>query len=287
MPAQLIALLTAISYASCLVSARRGLAYTTPITLAYTSAAVQTVTLWTGVFLTSGIPEVALTPVLLFVIAGILQLGVRLFSFTGIQKIGASQSSALQSTNPLISAFLAITILQEEATAAVLMGTALVVFGIVLICWRREGRASTYRRWHVLLPLGAAILTGVNHPMRRYALSISNQPLFFAAVMGIVSFICVAGYVVFSITTRRLVWHRKAILSVLAAGLFETMGILLITTALSVGPVVVVAPIAVTYPLWVLLGTVIFSRDLEQVNARTSIATICVVIGTTTIYLAG
>jgi hypothetical protein len=33
------------------------------------------------------------------------------------------------------------------------------------------------------------------------------------------------------------------------------------------------------------VGTIAFSRDLEQVNVRTIIATACVVIGTTTIYL--
>lgn len=263
------------------------MAYTTPITVAYASATVQTVTLWTAVFVTSGIPEVPLTPVFLFVIAGILQLGVRILSFTGIRKIGASRSSTLQSTNPLISAFIAITILHEEATTAVLMGTLLVVFGIAVICWRTEGQVSTHRWWHVLLPLGAAFLTGINHPIRRYALSISNQPLFFAAIMGIVSLICLTGYLALPTTTQRPTWHRQALLPLLAAGLFETLAILFIITALSVGPVVVVAPIAVTYPLWVSLGTILFSRDLEQVNLRTFIATICVVIGSTTIYVAG
>lgn len=83
-----------------------------------------------------------------------------------------------------------------------------------------------------------------------------------------------------------LVWNRKALLPLLATGLFETLGILTVIIALSVGPVVVVAPIAATYPLWVLLGTVIFSRDLEQVNMRTFSATLSIVVGTTAIYLA-
>jgi hypothetical protein len=37
------------------------------------------------------------------------------------------------------------------------------------------------------LPIGAAYLTGLNHPMRRYALGLSNEPLFFSALMGFAS----------------------------------------------------------------------------------------------------
>ncbi|MEK6602497.1 MAG: hypothetical protein AABZ09_11495, partial [Candidatus Binatota bacterium] len=70
MPAQLIAFLTAIFYASALVSARRGLNYSTPATVTCVSVVVQTVTLWSAVFLMGGIPRVSATAVLLFVIVG-------------------------------------------------------------------------------------------------------------------------------------------------------------------------------------------------------------------------
>jgi len=49
---------------------------------------------------------------------------------------------------------------------------------------------------------------------------------------------------------------------------------------------VVVAPVAATYPLWVLLGTVVFSRDLEQINVRIFISALCVMAGTAAIYTA-
>lgn len=255
------------------------------MTAAWISAIVQTIALWSAVFLTGGIPQVSPTAAILFAIVGILQLGTRLFAYTGVDKIGASRSSTLQATSPLYSAVIAITILDEETGIEVLMGTLLVVLGIILISWRPEERASTYRRWHVLLPLAASLLTGINHPIRRYALMISNQPLFLTALMGTVSLTCVAAYLALP-STQQLVWNRKALLPLLATGLFETLGILTVIIALSVGPVVVVAPIAATYPLWVLLGTVIFSRDLEQVNMRTFSATLSIVVGTTAIYLA-
>src|SRR3990167_4073873 len=119
MTAPFIAFLTAIFYASALVSARRGMKYSTPVTVTCVSVIVQTVTLWTAVFLTGGIPRASPTAVWLFAIVGVTQLGVRLLAYTGVHKIGASRSSSLQAISPLISAGIAIVVLHEEAGAAI------------------------------------------------------------------------------------------------------------------------------------------------------------------------
>lgn len=285
MTAQLVAFLTAIFYASALVSARRGMKYSTPATVTCVSVIVQTVTLWAAIFLTEGIPRVSPTAVWLFVIVGITQLGVRLLAYTGVDKIGASRSSSLQAISPLIAAGIAIVALHEKPSAAVVAGTILVVVGIILVSWRPEEQIPTFRWWHLLFPIAAAFLTGMNHPIRRYALSLSNEPLFFAAVMGTVSLIGFLGYLALSPSSERLVWNRKAIWPFLVTGVSETLSILFIVTALSIGSVVVVAPIAATYPVWALLGTVVFLRDLEQINALTIMGTVSVVMGTTAIYL--
>lgn len=286
MPPQLIALIASISYALSNVSARRGLRYSPPITVTCVSLIVHTITLWGAVFLTGGIPEVPLIAVLLFVITGILQPVIRLFTYMGIYRIGASRSGTLRSTHPLFSAIIAISILDEEAGIAVIAGTPLIVMGIILISWQREGRLSSFRWWHLLIPLAAALLAGIVHPIRRYALAISNHPLFFAALVGIVSLICLGGYLSLPIKTQRPVWSRKALWPFITAGLFETIGILMVITALSLGPVVVVSPIVATSPMWILLGTAIFLRGIERVNARTAIGALCVMGGTIAISLA-
>ncbi len=285
-PAQLVALLTALCYASALVSARRGLRSSTPATVTCVSVIVQNVILWSAIFLSGGIPQVSSLAVLLFVFVGITQLGVRLLAYTGVQKIGASRSSSLQSVSPLIAALIAITLLRERPGAEVVAGTLLVVTGIFLVSWNPEEEIPTFRWWHLLLPVGAAFLTGMNHPIRRYALTLSNEPLFFAALMGIVSLGSFLAYLVLFPSSVQLVWNRRAFWPFLLTGLAETFSILFIITALSIGPVVIVAPIAATYPVWALLGSVIFLRDIEQVNSLTALGTLCVVAGTIVIHLA-
>ncbi len=285
MPAQLIAFFTAVFYAAALVSARRGLDYSTPVTVTCVSVVVQTVTLWGALFLTGGIPQVSSTAVFLFIFVGIAQLGVRLFAYTGVHKIGASRSSALQAISPLIAAVIAIIFLHEEAGLLVMAGTVLVVTGIILVSWKPERQIPTFRFWHLLLPVWAACLTGMNHPIRRYALNLSNEPLFFAALMGIVSLVGFFGYLALTPQASRFVWDRRALGPFIATGFFETLSILTIIMALSVGQVVVVAPIAATYPVWALLGTSLFLRDLERINFLTTLGTLSVVLGTVAIHL--
>ena len=108
MRAQILALLTSIFYATTLVSARRGLRYSTPITVTSVSVLTQNALLWGGVFLTGGIPKVAPTALWLFVLVGVTQFCVRMFSYSGVEKIGASRSSALQSVSPIVSTLVSV-----------------------------------------------------------------------------------------------------------------------------------------------------------------------------------
>jgi len=283
--AQFLALITAICYAVALVSSRLGLRYSTPDTVTLVSILVQNVTLWSAVYWTGGMPRVSGVAVGIFCIVGLFQMGVRLLAYTGVLKIGASRSSSLQSISPLISATIAITILGELATPLIIAGTMLVVVGIVLVSWKAERELPSFRWWHLLLPVGAACLTGMNHPLRRYAFGLSNEPLFFSAFMGLVSLTGFLVYRTVSPRKQRLNWNRGALGAFLCTGIFETLSIVFIMTSLSVGRVVVVAPFAATYPVWALIGAKIFLRDVEKITIKTVMGILSVVAGTAAIHL--
>jgi len=283
--AQLLAFITAISYASALISARRGLKYSTPTTVTLVSILMQNALLWTAVFASGGVHAVPWQGIALFGFVGITQLGVRLLAYTGVEKIGAARSSALQSVSPLVSATLAIALLRETATMLIIAGTFLVVIGIVLVSWKPEKQLAGFQRWHLLLPLGAACLTGMNHPIRRYVLSLADEPLFFSALMGTVSFAGFLIYLALSPRSQRLDWNRKAILPFMGTGIFETLSILCIITALSIGRVVVVAPIAASYPVWALIEARMFLRDVEPINWRIVLGISSVVAGNIAVHL--
>ena len=284
-PPQVIALCASLFYACVLVTSRRGMLYSTPKTVTLISLCVHTVSTWTAVFLTGGIPRVDAAAVYVFIVAGMLQPIIRLCTYTGVQRVGASRSSPIRSTHPMFGVCIAITVLGESATMVVLAGVVSVVCGIVLITWKPASEVRSFRWWEFLFPLTASLLAGIVHPMRRYALSITHEPLFFAALVGIVSLICFLVYM--PLSREPLVWDRRAMLPFLAAGTAETCGILFVITALGIGSVITVSPLVGISPLWVLLGTVIFLRDLEQVRLQTVAGAICVIVGTVAISLGG
>jgi drug/metabolite transporter (DMT)-like permease len=149
MPPQVLALVTSVSYAAALICSRWGLKYSTPTTVTLVSILVQNVVLWPAAFFLTSIPPVSWISVSLFGIVGVSQLGVRLLAYTGVLKIGASRSSALQSINPLISATIAIVVLKESTTALTVAGTLLVVAGVILVSWKAEQELLSFRWWHL------------------------------------------------------------------------------------------------------------------------------------------
>jgi len=66
--------------------------------------------------------------------------------------------------------------------------------------------------------------------------------------------------------------------------LCETFSILGIITAISLGRLVVVVPIAASYPVWALIQARIFLRDIESINWRVVTGILSVVAGNFAIH---
>ncbi len=302
-PAEAIALMAAFAYASVSVSSRLGLQYSTPLTATCVAMAVRMTLLWCGVAVMGGVPAVAGLAVLLFVLLGVMQAVTSYLSFTGVARIGASRSQPLRTTYPLWSAVWSVALLGESLTPGLMTGTVLVVAGTVLISWspdraadRRQGAGGSrpvagaavprQRWWYIIFPLSAAFLAGIAFPVRRYALDISNQPLFFAAVLATVAAVCLAISLSSGGIRGRFSWDRRALLPFVVAGAFETVASLFSLIAVSMGQVVAVAPLVATSPLWTQVLALLFLRGVERLNVRSVAGTVAVVAGTVTIIAA-
>ncbi len=278
-------MLASISYALFTVYGWFGLQYSTPLAATIVSLLARTVTLWAAVALTGGIPRYATLGLTVFVALGLLQSVNSLLTFAGLHKIGTARSQPLRNSYPLWSALIAIVFMQERAGAMIVAGTLLIVGGVVLISWKPDVLPPHYRSWHIFFSLGAGMLAGLAFPLRRYGLTITNEPVFFAAIVAIVSLGGATPYLLWPRDNRAPVWHLKGILHFTVSGFFEALGALLSLIALGSGRVVIVSPIVATTPLWNLLITAVFLKGREDINARTIVGTLCVVLGTAAIAL--
>ena len=279
MSTELLALLTAFSYATSNIAARWGLQYSTPNTVVLFSLFVHAVGLSSAVLFTTGIPSVPRAAFYLVVITGVLQTVLRSCHYLAISKVGVSRAVTLRNTHPMLTVLIGVTVLGEQTNALNLAGVVLIVGGTALTSWRMGEQIADFRRWYLLLPVATSVMTSTVHPIRRYAMLLADEPLFFAALVGIVSLGCFTTYLALPVRREPLVWHRKALIPFTISGVGETMAILLLFFALASGPTVVVSPISATSPVWTVLLASIILRRVENTTPAVVFGTLLVVSG--------
>ena len=285
MSPQFFAWLTAFSFACANVTVGYGMRYSTPLTATFVSLIVHTIVLWTALVITSGIPEINVAAVGAIFLTGTVQPFMRFFQYKGMEKIGTSRAITLRNSYPVLSVLIGIVFLGEQITLLGVLGTILIVSGIVLSSWKLDERFKDFRWLYVVFPLITASLTSVVHPLRRYALIQANEPLFFAALLGPFSLMAFAVYYWTPANNDKLAWDRRALIPFLLSGLGETMAVLFMLHAFSAGSVVTVSPITATSPIWTALLGAIFLRRVEQFTLVSVIGTLSVVAGVIAIVL--
>jgi drug/metabolite transporter (DMT)-like permease len=285
MSAQFFAWLTAFSFAASNVTVGHGMRYSTPLTATFVSLIVHTIVLWAVVLLVTGVPEVSYLGVGAIFLTGMAQPFMRFFQYKGMEKIGTSRAITLRNSYPVLSVMLGILFLGERLTVLGAAGTLLIVTGIVLSSWRLDEQFKNFRWLHVIYPLITASITAVVHPLRRFAVMQSNEPLFFAALVGPFSLLAFALFYWTPLNHDKLVWDRRALWPFVFSGVGETLAVLCMLQAFAVGSVVTVSPITATSPIWTALLAALFLRQTERFTRASVLGTICVVAGVIAIIM--
>ncbi|HSQ13498.1 MAG TPA: EamA family transporter, partial [Candidatus Deferrimicrobium sp.] len=253
--------------------------FTTPLTATFVSLAIHSVILWIAVFVTGGIPPVATGAIVAIAITGLLQPAIRHFHYTGIHKIGTSRAVTLRNSYPFLTVIAGIVFLGEPLTLLGMAGTLLVVAGIILTSWRMDRNLPSFRWVYLFYPIATVLLTTIVHPLRRYALIQSHEPLLLAALVGPIALISFAAFYASPACTDKLVWDRRASWPLVLSGIFETLAVLFMLIAFASGPVYIVSPISATVPIWTMMIGAVFLREVERINLATIVGTILVVAG--------
>lgn len=229
-----------------------------------------------------------------FAAAGVtgLVLG-RLALFAGIQSIGASRTTPIVSSSTLVSAGLAVWLLDESVTVGHAVGIVLIVGGVAVISWvtaTDADRDESIREVGASLafPLAAAAFLGLEPVLVRVGLDegtpipVGLAVMMTAAFASYVAYRRLRGWVIAPPRTDpNLRWY-------VGAGLASAIGLVVYFAALEAAPVVIVVPIIQTSPLLVIaLSAVLLPRRLERVTWRLVAGAIVVVIGATLVSVSG
>lgn len=213
-----------------------------------------------------------------FLVTGLFAPGISQILFTrGVGVIGPSRTAILVGISPVLSAAIAVTLLDEPLHVALVLGTGLVVAGGMLLVRERRGSA-TLLSLGVALGLSAALLFAVRDNLVRWAARGNEVPGFVAATASLVS----ASLVILLVVALRpdaAGRIREAARPFVLSGLVYGVSYACLYSAFDRGRVTVVAPLVATESLFAVLISLVVLRRSELIGPRLLLAAALVVSG--------
>ena len=276
---EFIAVLSAMGWAGDAVLVSIGARASNVVAAAFMSYAFASLALWTYLLLFFPLEQLGSRATIYFVLSGCLQpLLARILYYTGLTRIGVSRAGPLRGVEPLLSVTIAIMFLHESPSLFVYGGAALIVASVWLVLWRSEGEAQA-RLVDYFFPLGAALCGAVSQNLRKSGLLILADPYAGAAISTLTSLIIFA---VFLLATGKISLARPRRESVPffgSAAAVSTGAQVLNYVALNGGEVSAMVPLLNTTPLFTVIFSFLFLRNVEKVTLKIVLGAIVMVTG--------
>jgi uncharacterized membrane protein len=280
-PAELYALTNAFLFALHNLFTKKALRYSNPATAVISSLLINIIFLWTVAILFVPLSSLTSASILIFVGVGFFQPGLtRLLTYKGIDAIGVAITDPIRASTPLFSAIMAIIFLGEDITLPIVAATFMIIAGIILLSWRSGSMKLVGSAVYLWYPIGASALAGASQVVRKFGLAAVPHP-FLAAAVTASSSLVVSVLTMWYVEKTQETWkmNRQCFGWFLAAGITVSFAMICIYYALDLGKVSVVIPISSSGPLFSLILTAIFLRDVERVTLRIVVSAAMIVGG--------
>ena len=283
MGAEFFALFAALGWAVEAILVRKGAQYASVSVAALMSFTVTALVLWTVNAWSFPLSLLYSPAIFYFMLSGSIQPAfVRFLHYTGIVRLGASRAGPVRGIAPLFAIVIAFFFLGERPGLFVYLGAGLCVSGIWLLSYRRRGE-SDWKKIDLLFPLGAALLTGVSQNIRKMGLLILPNPFIAAAVTTTTSLLVFSLSLVVTRQIATIKFDKKCLPTYGSAAFISTVAQIFTFMSLSLGDVSVVVPLVNSNPLFIVILSALFLRDLEKVTGLVITGAVLIVGGVTLI----
>ena len=271
------AVTAAAGLGAAMVTTRLGLRYTTPLAGAAIGVPSTTLMFWCLAPFLLDTGGFNLTAAGMFALVGLFfPAAVTLLTYTGNQRMGPTITSSVSCTTPMFALSGAILFLGEALTAGNVLGTAVIVLGMLVLTWSGGTRARSWPLWAISLPFTAAAIRALAQVLTKAGLTLWSNP--YAA--GLIGYTVSAAVIL--VVARAggapKVTDRRAVPWFVATGFFNGSSLFLMYVALSKGQVSMVSPIVATYPLFTLALSILVLRQ-DRVTPRLAAGAVLTVAG--------
>lgn len=214
-----------------------------------------------------------------FLLAGVLAPGLsQLMFFLAVRDLGASRTSVVVGTAPLVAVAIALVALDEPARIALLAAAVLVVLGSVALGLEGD-RPVEFKRIGALLALASTVLFATRDDVLRWlATGTKAPPLPAAAVAMAGGAATLTGYLLLR-RRLRLGELRRAAPRFLLPGLLFGGSYALLFEAYYRGRVTIVSPLVATESLFAVLFSILLLRRSEGIGRHVVLGALLVVAG--------
>lgn len=216
-----------------------------------------------------------------FVLVGVLAPGAsQILLILAVRDAGPSRTSILIGTAPLMSVAIALAVLDEPIRPVLLVGTALVVVGGVVLAMEPT-RPAHFRVLGLVFALGCAALFAIRDNVARWAARGAHPPPLVATTVSMLAAFAIIG--AYLLVVRRDALRsrlRPAISAFAIAGVALGLAYSSLLEAFDHGRVSIVAPLNATQSLWaVIFSALLIGRRDEAIGGRLIAACLLIVAG--------
>jgi drug/metabolite transporter, DME family len=283
--AEIIAIFSAMGWAGDAVFVRLGTRKSNIFAAMLISYAVSIALVWIYLLATTSLDFLRSPAMVFFLISGCLQpLFARALYYEGFSRIGVARAGPLRGAEPFFATAIAVTFLHEHPTLPVYIGTVLIVASIWVISWRDSGQAK-WRLRDAGFPLGAALVSAISQTLRKQGLKILPNPFVATATVTSTSLVWLLIFVCTTKRTHLLRMKRESLVFFVCASLIACSAQLSNFVALARGDLSVIIPLLNTTPLFNVVFSALFLRNVETVTPRIVFGAIVMVAGVVLITL--
>ena len=285
MLAEIIAIFSAMGWAGDAVFVRLGTRKSNIFAAMLISYAVSIALVWIYLLATTSLDFLRSPAMVFFLISGCLQpLFARALYYEGFSRIGVARAGPLRGAEPFFATAIAVTLLHEHPTLPVYIGTVLIVASVWVISSRDSGQAK-WRLRDAGFPLGAALVSAISQTLRKQGLKILPNPFVATATVTSTSLVWLLIFVCTTKRTHLLRMKRESLVFFVCAALIACSAQLSNFVAIARGDLSVIIPLLNTTPLFNVIFSALFLRNVETVTPRIVFGAIVMVTGVALITL--
>jgi uncharacterized membrane protein len=233
-----------------------------------------------------GMASLSLSGVFIFLLSGVVGAGAWLASFIGVDRVGASISTAGFNTHPLFATAVALVFLGEQLSTQTVLGIVILVGGLTLVGVSKGGDRSGWELYELVFPLSASAAYALSNVVRRYGLTRTDITTLEAITINASATLVVLLIYAAVTRDRKIVPPPASRRAFALSGLLSAGALFFLFEAFDRGSVAVVSALSGLSPAFATIVAAVLLADVERVTRGVVAGAALVVCGTTLITLA-